>query len=51
LPAFITIDYTGKTYNTVKIGIQCWLKENLDAGTMILGSQSPSNNSIIEKYC
>ena len=50
-PGIPTIDYAGKTYNTVAIGDQCWLKENLDVGTMILGSQYPSNNGIIEKYC
>jgi len=43
------IRYEGKTYGTVLIGTQCWLKENLDVGTMITGS--PSNNGIIEKYC
>lgn len=43
--------YAGKTYNTVKIGNQCWLKENLDVGTMIQITQNPSNNSAIEKYC
>ncbi|MDP3149058.1 MAG: FISUMP domain-containing protein [Ignavibacteria bacterium] len=45
------ITFSGKTYNTVVIGSQCWLKENLDVGTMILGNQSQSNNSLIEKYC
>jgi uncharacterized protein (TIGR02145 family) len=42
-----TIDYAGKTYNTVQIGNQCWLKENLNVGTM----GSPYNNGSIEKYC
>ena len=50
-PGIPTVDYGGKTYNTVKIGSQCWLKENLDVGTMILSSQNPSNNGVIEKYC
>jgi uncharacterized protein (TIGR02145 family) len=45
------VDYSGKTYNTVQIGNQCWLKENLDVGTMILRSENPSNNEVIEKYC
>lgn len=46
-----TITYNGKIYNTVKIGTQCWLKENLDIGDMILVNQNPSNNNSIEKYC
>ncbi|MBU2483415.1 MAG: hypothetical protein KJ760_20205, partial [Proteobacteria bacterium] len=46
-----TVTYAGKTYNTVQIGAQCWLKENLDVGTRINGSQNSGNNSIIEKYC
>jgi uncharacterized protein (TIGR02145 family) len=35
----------------VQIGSQCWLKENLDVGTMIDSMSNQSNNSIIEKYC
>jgi uncharacterized protein (TIGR02145 family) len=46
-----TVDYSGKTYNTVKIGNQCWLKENIDVGTMIQGTDTAKNNGIIEKYC
>ncbi len=46
-----TLDYEGKTYNTVQIGSQCWLKENLDVGTMIQGSDTSKDNGIIEKYC
>jgi uncharacterized protein (TIGR02145 family) len=30
---------------------QCWLKENLDVGMMINGTQTQTNNGIIEKYC
>lgn len=41
--------YEGKTYNTVQIGYQCWLKENLDIGEFISGYAS--NNGIIEKKC
>jgi len=41
------VNYGGKAYNTVLIGNQCWLRENLDIGTMA----SPSNNGAIEKYC
>jgi len=53
-PGTPTIDYEGKTYNTVLIGNQCWLKENLDVGVMINGDQNQTNNTptnIIEKYC
>lgn len=46
-----TVDYAGKTYNTVQIGNQCWLKENLNVGVMIQSNQNQTNNSIIEKYC
>ena len=46
-----TVSYSGKTYNTVQIGAQCWLKENLDVGTRINGSIEPTNNGTIEKYC
>ena len=45
------VQYEGKIYNTVLIGNQCWLKENLDVGTRINGSQDQTNNGIIEKYC
>jgi len=46
-----TIIYAGQTYNTVQIGSQCWLKENLNVGTRINGSSDQTNNNIIEKYC
>ncbi len=50
-PCGSQITYSGKTYNTVQIGNQCWLKENLDVGTMIYGNQNQGDNGIIEKYC
>jgi|GEM_PF-2917436 len=50
-PGIPTVTYGGKTYNTVLIGNQCWLRENLDIGTRINGSQNPTNNNVIEKYC
>jgi uncharacterized protein (TIGR02145 family) len=46
-----TVEYAGKTYHTVQVGSQCWLKENLDVGTMINVSSNQANNSITEKYC
>lgn len=49
-----TIIYEGQTYNTIMIGDKCWLKENLNVGTVIPLNQDQINNSptnIIEKYC
>lgn len=45
------VKYTTKTYNTVQIGNQCWLKQNLDTGIMITGTLNQSNNGKVEKYC
>jgi len=45
------VNYDGKDYNTVLIGNQCWLKENLDVGTKINHGTLPQNNATIEKYC
>ncbi len=50
-PGLPTIIYEGKTYHTVQIGNQCWLKENLDVGKMIPGILNQTNNDTIEKYC
>jgi uncharacterized protein (TIGR02145 family) len=40
-----------QTYETVEIGDQCWIAENLNIGTMINGGSNMTNNGIIEKYC
>jgi len=51
------ITYKDQNYNTVEIGNQCWLKDNLNVGSYILNMPSTvdhsdvSSNSIIEKYC
>ncbi len=50
-PGIPSVTYEGKTYNTVQIGTQCWLKENLNVGTRIDVAQNASNNDTIEKYC
>jgi uncharacterized protein (TIGR02145 family) len=50
-PGTPTVEYEGKIYNTVQIGSQCWLKENLNVGEMILGVDTAKDNNIIEKYC
>jgi len=47
----ITDSRDGKTYNTVLIGTHCWMAQNLNIGTMILGSSGQTNHSAIEKYC
>ena len=46
-----TVTYGGKDYHTVSIGNQCWLKENLNVGSMISLENNPANNDKIEKYC
>ena len=46
-----TVDYEGITYHTLKMGAQCWLKENLNVGTRVDNSANQTNNSIAEKYC
>ena len=50
-PGVPTVNYEGREYNTVLIGDQCWLKENLNVGTMINGEEVQQNNGIVEKYC
>ena len=52
----ITDSRDNKIYKTVQIGTQCWMAQNLNIGTMIMGiqSQTPGNdnqNTSIEKYC
>lgn len=45
------VSYEDKVYNTVAIGEQCWLRENLDVGTQIDGSINQQSGNGIEKYC
>ena len=44
-------DIDGNVYNTVLIGEQCWIQENLRTGLMIDGNINQTDNSTIEKYC
>ncbi len=46
-----TIIYEGQEYSTVMIGDQCWLKENLNVGTMIESCDDMTDGGVIEKYC
>lgn len=53
-PEIPTVTYEGQTYNTVLIGDQCWLRDNLNVGTKInsqSGEYQQTDNGMIEKYC
>lgn len=50
-PGIPTVTYSGQVYNTVQIFSQCWLKDNLNIGTMINSATDMTDNSTIEKYC
>ncbi|MCB2219865.1 MAG: right-handed parallel beta-helix repeat-containing protein [Bacteroidetes bacterium] len=41
----------GQSYNTVQIGDQCWMAENLNIGDFIYGVNPMDDNLTIEKYC
>ncbi len=47
----IITDEDGNNYNTVFIGGQCWMKENLRVGDLIQGKFEMNNDGNIEKYC
>ncbi|MFC2102603.1 FISUMP domain-containing protein [Bacteroidota bacterium] len=50
-PGIPMITYEGKHYKTVQIDSQCWLKENLNVGSMISASQNQTDNGVTEKHC
>jgi uncharacterized protein (TIGR02145 family) len=50
-PGTPTVEYEGQVYNTIQIFSQCWLKENLNVGTIIQGGDNMTDNGIKEKYC
>jgi uncharacterized protein (TIGR02145 family) len=47
------LNYEGQVYHTVRIGSQCWMTSNLNAGKWIDTSQEQKlgDNGIIDKYC
>ena len=50
-PGTPTVEYEGQIYNTIQVFSQCWLNENLNAGTMIQGAEEMTDNGTLEKYC
>jgi len=50
-PNMENISYEGQVYNTILIGDQCWLKENLNVGEKISSLNGMSDNGVTEKYC
>jgi len=50
-PGISQVEYMEYTYNTVQIGDQCWLDENLKVGEYTNSETQQTNNGKIEKYC
>ncbi|NTW31023.1 MAG: hypothetical protein HGB12_00035 [Bacteroidetes bacterium] len=50
----LTDSRDSKTYNTVLIGSQCWMAQNINystSGTYINSASEQTNNGSVEKYC
>ena len=41
----------GTYYNTIEIGGDCWMAENLNYGVMVTATINSTDNGVIEKYC
>ncbi len=50
-PGLDSLLYENQWYHTIQVGGQCWMKENMNVGEMIMGNQTQTNNGTIEKYC
>jgi general secretion pathway protein G len=46
-----TPDYDTCIYDTILIGTQCWMKQNMNVGHYVTAVTNQSNNSNLEKYC
>jgi len=44
-------DDDGNTYDTVKVGDQCWMASNMNIGKKIAGKKEQTDNGKIEKWC
>ncbi|MDZ7612226.1 MAG: FISUMP domain-containing protein [Candidatus Moranbacteria bacterium] len=44
-------DEDGTEYGTVEIGTRCWMAENMNVGSQIDAPATPSDPTVIEKYC
>ena len=47
----LTDSRDNQSYQTIQIGTQCWMKQNLNIGNMIKSNIEQSNTGIIKKYC
>lgn len=50
-PGTEAVKHAGELYATVMIEGVCWLKENLNIGTMIHSDSTMTDNGVIDKYC